>query len=291
MATGPSATTRRRAGGSDDGRADPALPQKKRARQRLIGAIALCGVAAVVVPMLLEPEPTRPGSEIAIVIPSRDTPLPARPAEAVAADAVRGGPSARGAIDPAPAGDGGAREPKGADPRGVEVRPADSKTLEAKAGESKPADPKSADPKSADPRSTDARSAAKSAPPRAGEAKAADGKAADGKAAGTPDARVPRKDAQGDEIARLAEAAQGRSRPEAPSRYVLQVGAYSGEAGAASAVDKVEGTGLSAFTEKIRTDRGERVRVRVGPFPTREAAEQARARLKAAGIEAAVIAP
>jgi DedD protein len=41
----------------------------------------------------------------------------------------------------------------------------------------------------------------------------------------------------------------------------------------------------------VKTDRGDRVRVRVGPFPSREAAEQARASLKAAGIEAAVIAP
>ncbi len=54
---------------------------------------------------------------------------------------------------------------------------------------------------------------------------------------------------------------------------------------------RVEAAGLDAFTEKVKTDRGMRVRVRVGPFATREAAEQARARLKAAGIEAAVIAP
>jgi cell division protein FtsN len=33
------------------------------------------------------------------------------------------------------------------------------------------------------------------------------------------------------------------------------------------------------------------VRVRVGPFATREAAEQARERLKAVGVESAVIAP
>ncbi len=74
-------------------------------------------------------------------------------------------------------------------------------------------------------------------------------------------------------------------------RYLLQVGAFGGEAGASAAVERVQATGLRAFTEKVKTDRGERVRVRVGPFPSRETAEQARGRLKAAGIEAAVIAP
>ena len=46
--------------GADEAPVDPALPQKKRARHRLIGAIVLCVLAAIIVPMLLEPEPTRP---------------------------------------------------------------------------------------------------------------------------------------------------------------------------------------------------------------------------------------
>lgn len=40
-----------------DAAADPLLPEKKKARQRLVGAIALCLLAAIVVPMLLESEP------------------------------------------------------------------------------------------------------------------------------------------------------------------------------------------------------------------------------------------
>ena len=211
MATRASPPARKRAGGSEDGDVDPALPQKKRARHRLIGAIALCLLAAIVVPLLLDSEPSRPTTDVAIVIPSRDTPLPARAADAKPVEA------------------------KGGDTKSGDVRPADTKAADTKAAK-------------AEPRT-------------------------DGK----------------DEIAQLADAAQARTKGE--GRYLLQVGAYSNESGAASAVDRVQATGLRAFTEKIKTDRGDRVRVRVGPFTSRDAAEQARTQLQAAGVQAAMISP
>ena len=43
---------------------DPALPEKKRARRRLIGAIALALGVAVGLPMLLDSEPKSPVNEI-----------------------------------------------------------------------------------------------------------------------------------------------------------------------------------------------------------------------------------
>ena len=42
---------------SGDGAIDPSLVQKKRARHRLVGAICLCLLAAIVVPLVLESEP------------------------------------------------------------------------------------------------------------------------------------------------------------------------------------------------------------------------------------------
>ena len=67
--------------------ADPMLPEKKRARRRLVGAIALALAVAVGLPMILDSEPKPLGSDIAIQIPSKDkvAPLPvpaAAPAEA-----------------------------------------------------------------------------------------------------------------------------------------------------------------------------------------------------------------
>ncbi len=246
MATRASPPARKRTGGSEDGDVDPALPQKKRARHRLIGAIALCLLAAIVVPLLLDAEPTWPSSEVAIVIPSRDTPLPARVAETKAGDA-----------------------------KGGEAKPSDSKSTDSKGTDAKSNDAKGTDAKGTDAKGSDAKSA---------DAKSADAKPADPKSAKAE----PRKDGK-DEIAQLADAAQARAKGE--GRYLLQVGAYANESGAAIAVDRVQATGLRAFTEKIKTDRGDRVRVRVGPFTTRDAAEQARTQLQAAGVQAAMITP
>jgi len=266
MATRASPPARKRTGGSEDGDVDPALPQKKRARHRLIGAIALCLLAAIVVPLLLDAEPTRPSSEVAIVIPSRDMPLPARIAETKAGDA------------------------KGGEAKSADSKSADSKAADSKGADSKSTDSKSTDSKSTDSKATDAKSSdAKGTDAKGGDAKSADAKSVDAKPADPKSAKAePRKDGK-DEIAQLADAAQARAKGE--GRYLLQVGAYANESGAAIAVERVQATGLRAFTEKIKTDRGDRVRVRVGPFTTRDAAEQARTQLQAAGVQAAMITP
>lgn len=51
---------------------DPVLPEKKRARRRLVGAFALVLAAIVCVPMLLDSEPKPLAGDVAIQIPSRD---------------------------------------------------------------------------------------------------------------------------------------------------------------------------------------------------------------------------
>ncbi|MRV75003.1 sporulation protein [Duganella sp. FT92W] len=53
---------------------DPALPEKKRARRRLVGAVALALGVAIGLPMLLDSEPKPLASDIAIQIPSKDKP-------------------------------------------------------------------------------------------------------------------------------------------------------------------------------------------------------------------------
>lgn len=51
---------------------DPALPEKKRARRRLVGAVALALGVAIGLPMLLDSEPKPLATDIAIQIPSKD---------------------------------------------------------------------------------------------------------------------------------------------------------------------------------------------------------------------------
>jgi DedD protein len=72
-------------------------------------------------------------------------------------------------------------------------------------------------------------------------------------------------------------------------RFVVQVGAFADAALAREARAKVEKLGLRTYTQVLETDGGKRIRVRVGPFESRDEAEQSAAKIKAAGLTAAVL--
>jgi DedD protein len=78
---------------------DPTLPEKQRARRRLIGAIALVVAAVVILPMVLDSHPKPITGDIAIQIPNRDNAPAAR-----SANAAKAGPTdtADAANDAAP---------------------------------------------------------------------------------------------------------------------------------------------------------------------------------------------
>lgn len=67
-------------------------------------------------------------------------------------------------------------------------------------------------------------------------------------------------------------------------KFAVQVAAPASEAAARELQDKLKKQGYTAFLEKVETKEGTRWRVRAGPYATREDAEAARARLKAAGV-------
>jgi DedD protein len=70
---------------------------------------------------------------------------------------------------------------------------------------------------------------------------------------------------------------------------VVQVGAFADAAAAQVMRSKAEKLGLKTYTQLTDTATGNRVRVRIGPFATREAAEQALAKAKAGGLSAVVL--
>jgi len=70
---------------------------------------------------------------------------------------------------------------------------------------------------------------------------------------------------------------------------VVQVGAYTEARALREARQKTERLGLKTYTQVIKTPAGERTRVRVGPYATRAEAEAAGARLRAAGLPAAIL--
>ena len=75
-----------------------------------------------------------------------------------------------------------------------------------------------------------------------------------------------------------------------PNRFVVQVGAFADDATVRQTRQKVEKLGLKTYTQEVNTDAGKRVRVRVGPFATRDEAAQVLGKLKGAGLPGAVLA-
>lgn len=84
-------------------------------------------------------------------------------------------------------------------------------------------------------------------------------------------------------------AAENKALGEAPGRFVVQVGAFADSGVARDARAKVEKLGLKTYTQSVDTDNGKRIRVRLGPFASRDDAERAATRVKAAGLPAAVL--
>lgn len=178
---------------------------RRRGRRRLVGAIALVLLAAIILPMVFDPEPKPSAPPVSVRIPGEDdasfaprvTPkLQTPPSAAVS--------------NPAPV-----------------------------AGPSEPPKPAA-------------------------------------KAAETPGPKVPEQ-----------AAAPRATPPRAPSipaaeQFVVQVGAFADPAGV---IEKLKAAKLPYYTEPVAVAKGQVTRVRVGPYATREAAEEAQRQLKRLGLK------
>ena len=82
--------------------------------------------------------------------------------------------------------------------------------------------------------------------------------------------------------AKPAKAPKPAAAPE--GQFVVQVIALADAEKAKQMQAKITAAGIKAYTEIVKTAKGDVTRVRAGPFVTREAAETARAQLKAIGM-------
>jgi DedD protein len=275
------------------------LPEKKRARRRLVGAIALALAAAVGLPMLLDSEPKPLAGDIAIQIPAKDKaaplPVPAADKAVSAADSVDKGEEVVDAPPPAPAAKAPAAvavaKPETVTPPKVEHKP------EPKPEPAKPEHKEAPKAEHKDAKA-EARLAEKE---RAEREKAAHEKAEHDKAerlarearekakAKAEDKPVKPKDDASRAMAILEGKPAEKDKPvEASSqRFVLQVAALSSQEKAAEVQAKLREAGISSYTQKTSTPSGELIRVRVGPL-NKEDAEKVRAKLGRLGMSGAM---
>jgi DedD protein len=257
---------------------DPVLPEKKRARRRLVGAIALALAAAVGLPMLLDSEPKPSAGDIAIQIPPKDKaaplPMPASPAPAVAAsDSVDKGEEI---VEPAPASKSAAAPAANSARAVTEVQPAKTEPAKPPVERARPEPGKPAPPHAepAKPEHKDKPAKVEPKPEPKEKPKAAD-----------KPARAPEDGARAIAILEGKEAAKPHE--AAGQKYVLQVAALGSQEKVAELQAKLREAGIHSFTQKLQRPGGELIRVKVGPF-SREEAEKVRAQLSKLGLSGAL---
>ena len=263
------------------GTTDPVQAARSRARRRLIGAAVLLGVGVIGFPLLFETQPRPIPVDLPHEIPRKEgapsLPLPP-PRTASAAPAVVGrvssGVTTAEAARPAPAS--------------APVIAPRSDATTARAETSPAAAPKAAPPKAEAPKTETPKAEA----PKTEAPKADDGARARALLEGQGTSSEAGKSAA---VAAAPAKAETPSKAEptkpdaAGGRFVVQVGAYGEASSARDMRQRVDKLGLKSYTQTAEVDGARRIRVRVGPFNSREDAEKAAGTLKAAGLPAAVM--
>ncbi|MFZ9799911.1 MAG: SPOR domain-containing protein [Burkholderiaceae bacterium] len=223
-----------------------ASPYRTKARQRLIGALALVVLLAIVMPIFFHAEPRIPSVDPRLE-KSSDEALSDHKAQALGASVIE-----KEDIE-------GEHKPSGEDE-------AATKTAKLEAHSPSEASP------------TPVLS------PTASEAKSA--------AQAKSDAQAKSETPQQSKASDKPDKAAKQPYPERyPDRYVLQAGAFSQSDNAEAQVARLKKLGLKVYTDRIKTPKGERVRVRVGPFDSKADALKAQSKLRQARLEASLAGP
>jgi len=257
---------------------DPVLPEKKRARRRLVGAVALVLAAVVGLPMILDSEPKPVTDDIAIDIPSKD--------KRTQGGAVRTAPPVAN-VAKAPSSVGLDKDEEVIDPASlpppVDTGPstaARSEMPQLVKPEPRPRPDAKPEPKAESPRPAKVEPKSESKAERKTEL-----------AHAKPVEKI-------DEASRAKAILEGRPEPKAEAkaepkkesgRFVVQVAALATQDKVDELQGKLKSAGIASFTQKVSTDGGSRTRIRVGPFSSKEEADRVRAKLSKIGLAGTLV--
>lgn len=292
-------TGTRTAGGgeySEHEQLDPLLPEKQRARRRLVGALALVLAAVIILPMVLAPEPKPSADDIAIQIPGKDAnspPVRVKPAapatpppdasldkgeEALGSNTLAGAakpanpPTAATSTTPAPA-------PTAVPPEAA-MAPAPS-PVPAVAQAKPDVKPEIKKP---DPHA-DAKPAAK---PESHDTVRAQAKPQPNNNVADPIAQF----AQNNTTAKPAKPADTHASAQKPAasggKYLVRIGAFSTQDRAQAWLVKLKLVNVSSYMVKSKVNGRDLYLLRAGPFPDRASAEAAGKKIRDAGLTAQV---
>jgi len=289
---------------------ETALPEKKRARRRLIGAVALVLAAVIGLPMIFDSEP-KPGSQkISIEIPSKDLPASTSYPERVdgnpnvlAGDAgVTQGIDKTEEIVTAPVSSGTAT-PK---PPAV-IKPDETRNVvKVESAATQKITEKNTGKKN-EPLAVN-KPAVPSSPPATNKAAQDATKKIETKLEAKPEAKPEAKKENKDDAARALALLEGRALPgdevnhvtkettpsavkpnAAAGSFTVQVAALNSPEKIRDLQAKLKAANITSYTQKIITKSGEVSRIRVGPFANKAEAEKMRAKLVKLGLNGSLL--
>jgi DedD protein len=245
---------------------------RKRARHRLMGSVILVLGAVVGLPLLFDSQPRPVAIDTPIVIPDRNQAVPLAPPVAGKSAGSKERPSSIG--------------PDQTAPQSVKTDVANVAALDAneelvnKEGKSEVKTETKIEqkPEAKSEPKTDIKTESKS-----------DSKT-DKKQEIKSDAKDGVKDASKD-AAKAKALLDGKdvSKPSDAVRSVVQVGAFADAAKAKEARSKLEQAGIKTYTQEIETKEGKRIRVRVGPFASKEEADKAAEKIRKLNLPTTVL--
>ena len=94
--------------------------------------------------------------------------------------------------------------------------------------------------------------------------------------------------AKEEEVPSKPEANSAKSGETAP-RFIVQVGAFADESKSKEVRSKLEKAGIKTYTHIAQTKEGKRIRVRVGPFASKEEAQKTVDKIKSLQLSASVL--
>lgn len=206
------------------------LNLRRKARRRLVGAVALTLVVVLVLPMVLDSEPKPSGKDIDLRIPNPD-----KVGEFVPGAAVTENPT---------------------------VKNVETLSPSTSAVVTTPASASASVPVTALSQTTTLRPAPV-----------------------VPPVSQQSDDAPSKPVVSKAPETKSEDKSSGSESFVAQVGAYSNAATAKKELKKLKSWGFKAYTEQA----GDKVRVRVGPYPNRDKAEKAAHLLEKRGLHPVVL--
>ncbi len=255
---------------------DAQLQLKKRARRRLVGAVAFASVVAVVLPVIMDHEPGQNVQDVEIRIPGQDE-KPLAPKFAVA-------PVERSDKEAGKAPENAAPVEK--QPEKLAIAPT-ARVVES--GSEKPTEQAKVLEKDVAKDKATTKPAEKS-PEKAPEKPVTKPEKSVEK---VPEKAAASKDKDA-EAKRAAAILAGQSVPAAEpaasksGEYVILIGAFSNEDNVKNIKAKLAEKNVKTYSEPLQTPTGTKTRVRAGPFPSRDAAEKALERMKQVGVSGVI---